>query len=530
MSSKLDAKSDVGVDVSSSMDRRRFIGGVSTAAASAGLMSGLHAAQAAGQGAAAQSRFTPATVEQRARDLAKTPFKASTYKPPPPLGTFGYDQYRDIRFRPDLSIWREAGAVPASTSLQFFLASFIYPHPVEIHLVEGGVSRALPARRDLFDFGPSDPEVPKDADFAFSGFRVHGPLNKPNVADEVIAFNGASYFRALGKGHTYGLSARGLAINTVGDTGEEFPTFTAFWIEKPNGLSLILIHALLDSPSVTGAYHFTVKAGAPTVMDVQATLFPRKVIEKVGLAPLTSMFLFDSRDHNRFRDFRAAVHDSDGLAIEQTNGERVWRPLLNPVHKLESFFHGASAPKFGLIQRKRTYDDFFDLEANYEARPSAWVEPVGNWGAGHVALLELPIGAEWGDNIVAFWQRQEALQPGVPFRYAYRLHWRDEVPYAARRVLQTRLSVTHGKPLFVIDYEPIAGETELPQAIVTSSHGTTSRPVVQRNSHNGGVRVFFSLDPQGHSSADLRVVLKAISQSQAETFSAPETWLYRWAA
>jgi glucans biosynthesis protein len=466
--------------------------------------------------------FSPSDVEALAEVTSRQPSAPTNYMPPPPLGSIGYDEYRDIRFRPEYSVWRDATSHDVSTSLQFFLSSYIYPERVEINLVEGNVSRSLAAAREMFDFGALTNRVPEGGEFAFSGFRVHGPLNHGDVADEVVAFKGASYFRALGKGHTYGLSARGLAINTIGTEAEEFPRFTKFWIEKPEAFSRICIHALLDSKSITGAYHFTLLPGSPTVMDVEVTLFPRVALRNVGLAPLTSMFLFDSRNRNRFRDFRDAVHDSDGLVIARSDDETGWRPLLNPSSIQTSTFSSQSPRGFGLVQRKRKYEEYYDLEARYEARPSSWVEPVGDWGQGSVKLLELPIGAEWGDNIVAYWQPSEPLEARQRFQYAYRLYWSDEAPRRVSRVTQTRIGGEEGKPMFVVDFEGQPNIAELPEALAATSAGTVSSPVVQNNPHDGGVRCVFTLDPKGAPSADLQLSLSPVRGH------GHEVWHYRW--
>ncbi len=49
-----------------------------------------------------------------------------------------------------------------------------------------------------------------------------------------MSFLGASYFRFLGRGQRYGLSARGLAIGGGPRLNEEFPYFREFWIETPD--------------------------------------------------------------------------------------------------------------------------------------------------------------------------------------------------------------------------------------------------------------------------------------------------------
>lgn len=474
---------------------------------------------------AADPPFTGAVVDDLAAERARQPFVPLSYSPPAPLDTFGYDEYRDIRYRPERAIWANRNA--STLSLQFFLASFIYKDPVEVFLIEGGIARRVEARREMFDFGLSDAKVPPSANFAFSGFRVHGALNRTGVNDEIAAFNGASYFRALGREHSYGLSARGLALNTIGQGLEEFPRFRTFWVEQPEGEIGLSFHALLDSPSVTGAYHFVLRPGAETITDVRVALFPRQELARAGLAPLTSMFLFDSRNRQNFRDFRLAVHDSNGLAIRTADGEHLWRPLLNPGTVQASVYEVNNPRGYGLVQRQRMFEQFQDLEARYELRPTAWIEPVGEWGAGAVELLELPIGAEWGDNIVAYWRPAQPLEPSKRHDFAYRLHWCNDYPLNVRRVINTFVGVSGGMPLFMIDYDKSINEKDAPSARAWSSGGRTTQPIVQNNPHTGGLRCFFSLEPLGQKLVDLRLTLNS---RDFQPSSDAEVWTYRWSA
>ncbi len=239
----------------------------------------------------------------------------------------------------------------------------------------------------------------------FSGFRLRAPLNRAEHFDEFVVFQGASYFRAVAKGQEYGLSARGLALKTGDARGEEFPFFRTFWIERPRPeANTVVVHALLDSDSTTGAYRFTIRPGDPTVMDVEMTLYPRVELTHVGLAPLTSMFFFGPNDRVGIDDFRPAVHDSDGLAIWNGRGEWLWRPLINPETLQVSAFVDDNPRGFGLLQRHRAFADYQDLEAHYERRPSLWVETIGEWGSGAVQLVEIPSKSEYHDNVVAFWR------------------------------------------------------------------------------------------------------------------------------
>ena len=404
---------------------------------------------------------------------------------------------------------------------------------MEITLVDDGAERPLSPDNGYFDLGPLAGKLPPEARLGFSGFRVTGPLNRPLVFDEIIVFQGASYFRALSQGQNYGLSARGLALNVGKQSGEEFPFFRRFWIEKPKQrASHIVIHALLDSQSVTGAFRFQVLPGPNTVVDVQATLYPRRDLPDVGIAPLTSMFLFSGINRSRIDDFRPAVHDSDGLAVVNGWGERIWRPLNNPRRLQTSDFLDQNPQGFGLIQRAREFAHYQDLEAHYESRPSAWVEPREGWGAGTVRLLEIPSDEEIHDNIVAFWKPAQPLAAGQAHVFSYALSWPDHAPrrWPGAFVSATRAGLINGPQRktgiiqFAVDFKGYAAgaDTELPIARVEASTGAVSPPIVQPNPGIGGVRVSFGLDPKGAESSELRLAL----QTRDKPIS--ETWLYRW--
>ena len=324
-------------------------------------------------------RFDGNTVLDLARRTA-----GSAYVPKrldnPALQQLSYDQYRDIRFNAEAAIWRNE-QVPFR--IELLPAGFLFQTPVVVSVVEGGLARDIATASDNFVLGSSVAKQLANQPLPLSGFRVRTRLNSRSVWDEFLVFQGASYFRAVARGTLYGLSARGLAIRTAHPTGEEFPAFTHFWIERPAAnAAAIVVHALLDSPSTTGAYRFSVTPGVETVMDVDVTLFPRVALDNVGIAPLTSMFLFDESERARIDDFRDEVHDSDGLQIVTASGERVWRPLKNPTQLQVSSFTAQAPRGFGLVQRSRRVSDYHDLEAQYEQRPSAWIEPTSEWGAG----------------------------------------------------------------------------------------------------------------------------------------------------
>jgi periplasmic glucans biosynthesis protein len=440
------------------------------------------------------------------------------------LDDLGYDQYRDIRFRSAASIWEHEGR---GFTVDLFHPGFIYKTPVELDLVVGGRARKVYFTPAVFNYGADVPQPPPQGDLSYSGFRVRYALNAADVMDEFLVFQGASYFRAVGRGLRYGLSARGLAVKTAEEEGGEFPACTRFWIERPaEGATSIVIHALLDSPSVTGAYTFTVTPGDDTRMDVQCSLFPRVELASFGIAPLTSMFLFDASNRAGFDDFRNAVHDSDGLRMVTGHGERLWRPLANPRELQVSEFMDADPRGFGLAQRERSYEAYADAEARYELRPGAWVEPRGHWGAGAVELVEIPSKKETHDNIVAFWRPAAPLEPGHRYDYDYRLHWvallPEDTPLA--RVAATRIgeAADDDRRLVVVDFDRIGALPHDVHPEVSASRGEIRNVSGESVAPTRQYRASFELDTQRADVIELRLVLAGGGKP------ASETWLYRW--
>ena len=469
-------------------------------------------------------RFGPETVPALARELAAGPWQAPSQRLPAWLESMGYDAWRDIRFDPARALWADGHR---GFTAQFFHPGFLFREPVAIHEVAAGRARALEYRPELFDFGAN--RVPDGAAgqpvSGFAGFRLHAPLNDPGYLDEVCVFLGASYFRAIARGQLYGLSARGLALRTGDPRGEEFPRFSAFWIERPEpGAGQAVVHALLDSPSTTGAFRFVIDPGEQTLIDVQGRLYPRVRLDQAGIAPLTSMFQFDASDRGGFDDYRAAVHDSDGLALLNGAGEQLWRPLSNPATLQESTFADTGLRGFGLMQRKRQFRDFGDAEAHYERRPSLWVEPRGDWGPGHVHLVEIPTADEYLDNIVAFWRPAHALEPGREHRFDYRLHWcerHDWNPRLARVARTATGALADGGRRFVIDFAATRGNGD-PVPLVTAGAGRVANMTVQALQGTGW-RMAFELHPGDAPVVELRAALAGAGDTPLS-----ETWLYRW--
>jgi glucans biosynthesis protein len=379
----------------------------------------------------------------------------------------------------------------------------------------------------MFEMAPALPAQLGKVSLPLSGFRIRSRINSKKIWDEFLVFQGASYFRAVAKDLLYGLSARGLAINTAEPSGEEFPAFTHFWIERPGShAGALVIYALLESPSTTGAYRFTVQPGAETLTDVDLTLFPRTEMRVVGIAPLTSMFLFDQTNRGRLDDYRPEVHDSDGLQIESKSGEHIFRQLANPIKLQVSSFTTQAPVGFGLVQRSRLQSDFQDFDAQYERRPSAWVEPKGEWGAGSVELVEIPSGRESNDNIVAFWRPTQSLTPGRPAHFAYRIIWNAEpaLPKSLGKAIATRsgASIDGKRRVFLLDFVGAGEKVDGLRLDLSASAGRISNATLMSNGAMHGLRASFEIEPRDADLIELRLRIMRGDRPVSET------WLYRW--
>ncbi len=396
-------------------------------------------------------------IEARARALAGQSFRAPSTKLPTELAALDYDALRDIRFRPERATWR---AEKLPFELMYFHPGKNFPEPVRINIVDATGVKRVEFDPELFDYGRNKIDPKKLRGLGFAGFRVHYPINTRNFKDEVLVFLGASYFRAIGKGQVYGMSARGLAIDTAVPAGEDFARFTEFWIDRPARTDTSLtIYALLDARHLAGAYKFVVTPGAETVMQVSARLYFREAVTKLGLAPLNSMYDFGDNQPGR-DDYRPEVHDSDGLSVATGDGDWLWRPLVNPKRLLVTSFAATRLQGFGLMQRDRSTASYEDPEAQYERRPSTWIDPTGNWGPGRVELVQIPTPDETNDNIVAYWVPDKAPDPKKPFDFAYQMHWQmnGQLPQGKAWVLQTRrgrgyVKQPDGDLNFVVDFD-----------------------------------------------------------------------------
>ena len=512
-------------------DRRSFLVNAGIGA----LLSG--AALGTARPAAAQTAWTLAMpgasfgfdqVDERAKSLAEAPHKPGAKPLPEALTALTPEQFHAIRFHPEASLWRDD---PEPYEVQFFPRGSYFRHETAINVIDGDSVQPVPYGSDLFDFSGAGLAEPPPEDLGFAGFRLMFPLNRDDRLDELAVFLGASYFRVLAAGQHYGLSARGLAIDTGLSKKEEFPYFREFWLKKPQaGSRSIEIFALLDSESLTGAYHFRLTPGEESVMEVRANLYTRAAVEKLGIAPLTSMFLYGENTPRPADELRPEVHDSDGMLLATGPGEWIWRPLTNRETLQISSFADENPRGFGLMQRDRDSRHYQDLDFNYERRPSAWIEPLGPWGKGVAQLIEIPSDSERYDNIGLFWVPERAVEAGQVWPVSYRLRFASGYPDfpATGRALATREADSDGEDShrFAIEFGdgPLTelSDENAVELVVTASAGKITDTRCRRNAATGTWLAVFALDPEGEEAVELRAFLK--DRDHALT----ETWSYLW--
>jgi len=492
----------------------------------------------------AQNTPSPAAFGQndvikRARELANAPFDASIPPLPNAIANLDYDSWRDIRFRNDQPL---LGTANGNFRLELFHLGHLYRRPVVVNVLRDGIPSPIPYAPNLFDYGHNKIPTTLPVNLGFAGFRLHYPLNAPHVMDEVIAFLGASYFRFLGRGQRYGLSARGLAIGPGAKVNEDFPFFREFWIETPDPQAeRVVVHALLDGESATGAFRFEILPSLETSVDVNVTLFARKSIPTLEMAPMSSMFYTGKNDHRVMDDYRTELHDSDGLLMHTGAGEWIWRPLSNPVVPAVSTFLDNNPRGFGLAQRDRTFEHYQDLDLAYELRPTYWIEPHEGWGEGGVQLVELPTDNETNDNIVAAYAPKETFEAGRSMAYGYRITALTNDARltpgaravntfrAGARALGGSEPLIPGATRFLIDFTGgelsyFLSDPSLVEIVATTSAGRVLRTFLGPNNHLRGFRagVDVAIDPG--QSCDIRVFLRSGVKALSET------WTFPWRA
>ncbi|HTV79727.1 MAG TPA: glucan biosynthesis protein D [Steroidobacteraceae bacterium] len=498
------------------------------------LKGGLAAAAAAVVPARPAGRFDYAALKAAARNLAAAPFQALPESLPPSLANLSWDTWEAIRFRDEFSLWRGQGL---PFEVRYFHLGLAVRRPVRLYAVEDGMAHEIAFDPRLFDYGHSglDPAtIPRTLGFA--GLRI---LFHTDLTRDIAAFQNHSYFRAVDGTRQYGLSHRGLAIDCGMSTPEEFPYFVAYYLERPEKRSnRLTLYGLMDSRSVSGAYRFVIDVADTLLMDIDAALYPRARIERLGIAPGTSMFLCGANDRRVPPDVRPQIHDSDGLQMLTGAGEWLWRPLVNPETTRVNSYVDENPRGFGLMQRDHDFDHYQDDGAYYDRRPCAWVEPRGHWGKGSVVLVELPELYETADNIVAFWNPAEKPQPGAELLYGYRLLWCRENPLrpTLATAVATRTGIggvigrvrTYFAWRFEVDFAGDAlsklgaGAHVIPE--ISASRGQIELPSARPLESIHGWRVIFDLKPADDSvePINLRLLLKRDGKPLTET------WIYQY--
>ena len=488
------------------------------------------AGPAASPAAAPKPVFDPANVVEYARALSKKPYRAPSADLPDAFSNLSYEQFVGIKHQPGTAIWAHEALGYAIEPLH---RGFVFTTPMELNVVENGAVRRLPYTPTAFDFGSVKPPAePKD--IGFSGFRVlRKREGQPDVG--VATFQGASFFRAIAIGEIYGPSARGLSIRTADPKGEEFPLFRAVWIEQPTlAADALVIHAVLDSESVSGAYRFTLRAGEATIIDTECTLFPRVALDHIGVATMMATHVAGPLDHRLNDDVRPGIFDVAGLQILNGRDEWLWRPVSNRETLQLSAFVDENPRGFGFLQRDRQFARFLDDDNHWEMRPSLWIEPIGDWGAGTVVLVEIPSDSEVNQNIIAYWRPAAPLAAGSEVQYAYRQFWCWTPPDRPSNAVVTlsRGGRPGGAPAntrrrrFMVDFtgDTIAAQQQSSDIVpaLAAAPGNISAVRTFMNRDRKTYRVLFDVDPGSDASSELRLQLEV----QGKPIS--ETWLYRW--
>lgn len=497
---------------------------------------------ATGPAAAAQLKFGPAkpfshaALTARARDLAGKVYMPPRRPAPEIVDQIAYEQHGKIKFRPDHALYGDDKGVYPIT---FFPVGKYFPKAIKMHAFDGEKAAEVLYEPEYFDMPDDSPAAKLPEDTGFAGFQIREAKSRPDwTKQDWVAFLGASYFRAIGSLNEYGLSARGVAIDTASPTAEEFPDFVEFYLQPASAEKQpVVVYALLDGPSITGAYKFTIRRTEGVIIDVEANLFVRKDIAKLGISPMTSMYWFSEYDKSYQLEWRRGAHDSDGLAMWSGTGERIWRPLVNPPSPSTSAFVDDNPRGFGLLQRNRDPKEFMDRYLNYERRPSLWIEPIGGWGQGAFHLVEFPTDHEDFDNVGCFWVPKEPIKAGQALEFRYRMFWNADEPYPAAnlaRPIATRIGrggfpYTRANPpeikRMVVEFAggSLAGfsKDHKPEAVITPSRGVVSSIFLETTSWNDSWRLQFDIKAEGPEPVDIRAYLR-----DGET-ALTETWLFK---
>ena len=522
--------------MSDQIDRRRLLKAAGAAAGAASAPLATAPAFAAGLKLGPVEAFTFDTLKARAAQIAKAPYAPPSTPAPEIMDQLTYEEWGKIHYDTDSAVYATG---PQQSPVTFFHLGKFFRKAIRVFVVEAGQAREIVYDQSYFDMPANSPARKLAKGAGFAGFRLQEPKDGPLDwrKNDWVAFLGASYFRAIGELRQYGLSARGIALDTwQSGREEEFPDFTRFWIGPEEGHN-VTIHALLEGPGVVGAYRFVMSRDKAVMMDIDCQLHLRKDYIRFGIAPLTSMYWFSETHKGDGVDWRPEIHDSDGLAIWTGSGEHIWRPLNNAPRVMASAFGDTNPKGFGLLQRDRNFDHYLD-GVMYDRRPSVWVEPKGNWGKGAVHLVEIPTDDEIHDNIVAMWVPAEPTRPGQVLDFAYRLHWKADEPFPTdlARCVATRLGNggVPGQPRpkgvrkFMVEFlgGPLASLPKgvRPKPELWTSRGTFSYVFMEAVPDDvpGHWRAQFDLTVEGTDPVELRLYLSDNDRVLSES------WLYQY--
>lgn len=473
-------------------------------------------------------------VVESAKQLSASPYKAPD-QIPRFMQDLNYNQYQDIRFNPEKSLWQDA-----KSKFQVMLVppGLYYKNAVKLNIVSANKAKPLAFDKDNFMFTDSELQKLVPPDLGYAGFKLTFPFNAENVQNQFLVFAGASYLRGVGKENAFGISARGIAVDTGLPSGEQFPAFIEYWLEKPNPKAKeMTLWGLLDGPSLSGAYQFHVVPGDATRIDVKAVLFPRTNIKMLGIAPLTSMFYYGENTSRPKGQWRGEVHDSDGLLVQNGgSGEWLWRPLINPSSLTMDYFGTTDVQGFGVLQRDAHFSNYGDLGAHYNRRPSTWVKPENNWGPGDVVLVQLPTPEETNDNVVAFWTPRQAPTPNMPYHIGYSLSFGDASIPAEKIGHATNTYVGDGNLIggghvkgayrVIVDFAggdlaKTPADAAVTAAVTAQEQGEILEQYVEYNAPQKSWRLSMLARPAEGRPLDVRAFLNVGGQAMTET------WTYR---
>lgn len=468
--------------------------------------------------------FSPGAVVELARELARQPFKAPPTDIPEPFSNLNYERYVAIRMRAEHRIWAEDDR---GFSIEPLVRGFIFGTPVHLFTVEGGRIRSIGFDAPQFEFG--ELKVPPGVDPRFSGFRLYA-RGGATTPDLLALIQGATFVRAVARGQNFGAMARALTLNPAEQRGEEFPLFRAFWIETPPPDSnALILHGLIDSPSMAGVVRMTVRPGEATVFDVETTIIPRVALEHVGFGGSAASFLFGPNVRVTSDDVRVGAYEVGGLSMFNGKGEWIWRPLNNPGTLQISAFQDRNPRGFGLLQRDRDLASFQDDIQHYERRPTLWIEPIGDWGEGAIQLIEIPSDAETNKNILSYWRPKNPIPAGQELTFSYRQFWAWEAQQRPDLAWVAATRSGHGggkRRRFLIEFrgDNLASPPASIQVTQSASPGTIQNVNLWLHPERKAARVAFDLEYGNETACEMRVLLEADGKALSET------WLYRWTA